>query len=100
MESLHFLVCRLDFNSAIVCSVFILKVAGAKSSLMWRLIGLSAVMLVTGYFGEAIFVPSGVMGSNFKCYLFCNSLLYLVEVPKVTIQFNLGIYSILIILFF
>jgi hypothetical protein len=28
------------------------KVAGAKSSLMWRLIGLSVV--VTGYFGEAV----------------------------------------------
>ena len=33
----------------------ILKVAGAKTSLMWRLIGLSVVMLVTGYFGEAVF---------------------------------------------
>lgn len=33
----------------------ILKVAGAKTSLMWRLIGLSVIMLVTGYFGEAVF---------------------------------------------
>jgi bacteriorhodopsin len=33
----------------------ILKVAGAKKSLMWRLIFLSVVMLVTGYFGEAVF---------------------------------------------
>lgn len=32
----------------------ILKVAGAKQSLMWRLIFLSVVMLVTGYFGEAV----------------------------------------------
>ncbi|WP_445381473.1 bacteriorhodopsin-like [Robiginitalea sp. IMCC43444] len=32
----------------------ILKVAGAKRSLMWRLIFLSVVMLVTGYFGEAV----------------------------------------------
>jgi bacteriorhodopsin len=32
----------------------ILKVAGAKQSLMWRLIFLSVVMLVTGYIGEAI----------------------------------------------
>ncbi len=32
----------------------ILKVAGAKKSLMWRLIFLSVVMLVTGYFGEAV----------------------------------------------
>lgn len=32
----------------------ILRVAGAKKSLMWRLILLSVVMLVTGYFGEAV----------------------------------------------
>jgi bacteriorhodopsin len=33
----------------------ILKVAGAKKSLMWRLIFLSVIMLVTGYLGEAVF---------------------------------------------
>ncbi|MFT6369226.1 MAG: sensory rhodopsin [Maribacter sp.] len=33
----------------------ILKVAGAKKSLMWKLIAASVVMLVTGYFGEAIY---------------------------------------------
>ncbi len=33
----------------------ILKVAGAKRSLMWRLIILSIIMLVTGYFGEAVY---------------------------------------------
>jgi hypothetical protein len=33
----------------------ILKVAGAKVSLMWKLIAASVVMLVTGYAGEAIF---------------------------------------------
>lgn len=32
----------------------ILKVAGAKKSLMWRLISLSVVMLVTGYIGETL----------------------------------------------
>ena len=31
----------------------ILKVAGAKQNLMWKLIGLSVVMLVTGYMGES-----------------------------------------------
>ena len=31
----------------------ILKVAGAKKSLMWRLIFLSVIMLVTGYMGES-----------------------------------------------
>jgi len=33
----------------------ILKVAGAKPSLMWKLIAASVVMLVTGYAGEAIY---------------------------------------------
>ena len=32
----------------------ILKVAGATKSLMWRLIVLSVIMLVTGYWGEAV----------------------------------------------
>src|SRR5210317_2627818 len=33
----------------------ILKAAGAKKSLMWRLIALSVIMLVTGYWGEAVY---------------------------------------------
>ena len=33
----------------------ILKVAGAKKSLMWKLIFASVVMLVTGYMGEAVY---------------------------------------------
>ncbi|NAY92970.1 bacteriorhodopsin [Muricauda sp. JGD-17] len=33
----------------------ILKVAGAKKSLMWKLILLSVVMLVTGYLGETVY---------------------------------------------
>jgi bacteriorhodopsin len=33
----------------------ILKVAGAKKSLMWRLIFLSVIMLVTGYAGEVLY---------------------------------------------
>ena len=32
----------------------ILKVAGAKQSLLWRMIGFSIIMLVTGYLGEAV----------------------------------------------
>ena len=32
----------------------ILKVAGAKKSMMWRLIFLSVIMLVAGYWGEAV----------------------------------------------
>ena len=33
----------------------ILKVAGAQKSLMWKLIVASVIMLVTGYFGEAVY---------------------------------------------
>lgn len=33
----------------------ILKVAGAQKSLMWKLILASVIMLVTGYFGEAVY---------------------------------------------
>lgn len=33
----------------------ILKVAGAKQGLMWKLILFSVIMLVTGYLGEAVF---------------------------------------------
>lgn len=33
----------------------ILRVAGAKKSLMWKLILASVIMLVTGYFGEAVY---------------------------------------------
>ena len=36
----------------------ILKVAGAKTSLLWKMIGLSVVMLVTGYFGEAVYTEN------------------------------------------
>ena len=36
----------------------ILKIAGAKQSMLWRLIFLSVVMLVTGYLGEAVYRDS------------------------------------------
>jgi bacteriorhodopsin len=36
----------------------ILKAAGAKKSLMWKMIVLSLIMLVTGYFGEAVDRPN------------------------------------------
>jgi bacteriorhodopsin len=36
----------------------ILKVAGAKQSLMWKMIFLSVVMLITGYAGETIDRPN------------------------------------------
>jgi sensory rhodopsin len=36
----------------------ILKVAGAKKSLLWRLVFMSVIMLVTGYIGEAVDRPN------------------------------------------
>lgn len=39
----------------------ILRAAGAKKSLMWKLIFLSVVMLVTGYFGEALAIGDPTM---------------------------------------
>lgn len=39
----------------------ILKVAGAKTSLMWRLIFYSVIMLVTGYLGEAVYRDSAAL---------------------------------------
>ena len=36
----------------------ILKVAGAKQSLMWKMIFLSVVMLITGYIGETVDRPN------------------------------------------
>ena len=41
----------------------ILKVAGATKSHMWKLIGLSTLMLVAGYFGEII-PAAGEMGAD------------------------------------
>jgi sensory rhodopsin len=39
----------------------ILKVAGAKKTLLWKMIIYSLVMLVTGYFGEVIFTDSAAL---------------------------------------
>ena len=39
----------------------ILKLAGAKTSLMWKLILASVIMLVTGYFGEAVFTNQAAL---------------------------------------
>ena len=39
----------------------ILKVAGAKQSLLWKMIFYSVVMLVTGYVGEAVYPESAVL---------------------------------------
>ena len=42
----------------------ILRVAGAKQSLMWKLIFWSVVMLVTGYFGEALYIDAATGAST------------------------------------
>jgi len=39
----------------------ILKVAGAKTSLLWKMIIYSLVMLITGYFGEVVFSDSAAL---------------------------------------
>lgn len=39
----------------------ILKVAGAKTDLLWKMIGLSIVMLVTGYLGETVYSSSAAL---------------------------------------
>jgi bacteriorhodopsin len=39
----------------------ILKVAGAKQGLMWKMILFSVIMLVTGYFGEAVYPESAAL---------------------------------------
>ena len=36
----------------------ILKIAGAKQNLLWKMIFYSVIMLVTGYFGEAVYPES------------------------------------------
>ncbi|UOY05239.1 bacteriorhodopsin-like [Muricauda sp. SCSIO 64092] len=50
----------------------ILKVAGAKKSLMWKLILASVIMLVTGYFGEAVYTT----GSGPALWGFVSGLAY------------------------
>jgi bacteriorhodopsin len=39
----------------------ILKVAGAKTSLLWKMVFYSIVMLVTGYIGEAVYTESAAI---------------------------------------
>lgn len=79
-----------------------IKVAGAKSSLMWRLIGLSVVMLVTGYFGEAVFTNQAALWGAISsaAYFVIVYDIWLGSAKKLQYKtFNLGLYSILIMLF-
>ena len=56
----------------------ILKPSGATKSLLWKLIGLSTVMLVTGYFGEA-----GIMGLDAQLWGLVSGIAYFAIVHEV-----------------
>ena len=49
----------------------ILKPSGATKSLLWKLIALSVIMLVTGYFGEA-----GIMGLDAQLWGLASGIAY------------------------
>jgi hypothetical protein len=48
----------------------ILKVAGAKQSLLWKMIIYSLVMLVTGYWGEVVDPGNAAAWDSPRCCLF------------------------------
>jgi len=52
----------------------ILKVAGAKKSLLTKMILLSVIMLVTGYIGEAVYAGQAALGNNLWFSLLCYRL--------------------------
>jgi len=54
----------------------ILRVAGAKKSLMWKLIFWSVVMLVTGYFGEAIHTTGNGLFLCFVIIVYLSNITY------------------------
>lgn len=70
----------------LMCVEFYLitKKAGAKMSLLWKLIAASVVMLVTGYFGEAIQRESSVMWGVISgaAYFYIVYLIWAGEVRK------------------
>lgn len=70
----------------LMCVEFYLitKKAGAKMSLLWKLIAASVVMLVTGYFGEAIQPGSSVMWGVISgaAYFYIVYLIWAGEVRK------------------
>ena len=70
----------------LMCVEFYLitKKAGGSSSLLWKLIGASVVMLVTGYFGEAVYADSSVMWGVISslAYLYIVYIVWFGEVSK------------------
>ncbi len=65
----------------------ILLVAGAKQSLMWKLIAASVVMLVTGYFGEAVFTDQAALwgGISGLAYFYIVYVIWLGEAKKLAV---------------
>jgi sensory rhodopsin len=70
----------------LMCVEFYLitKKAGAKTSLLWKLIFASVVMLVTGYFGEAVDSKNSVMWGVLSgaAYFYIAYLVWFGEVAK------------------
>lgn len=70
----------------LMCVEFYLitKKAGAKISLLWKLIAASVVMLVTGYFGETIYRDNSVMWgvASGIAYFYIVYLVWFGEVAK------------------
>jgi bacteriorhodopsin len=70
----------------LMCVEFYLitKKAGAKTSLLWKLIMASVVMLVTGYFGEAVDRGNSVMWGVLSgaAYFYIAYLIWFGEVAK------------------
>ncbi|GAB1309199.1 bacteriorhodopsin-like [Urechidicola sp. KH5] len=66
----------------------ILKVAGAKKSLMWKLIFASVVMLITGYFGEAVYTDSAALwgGISGLAYFYVAYEIWLGEAKKLAVS--------------
>ncbi len=66
----------------------ILKVAGAKTGLMWKLIAASLVMLVTGYFGEAVFTDQAALwgGISGLAYFYIVYIIMFGEAKKIALN--------------
>ena len=66
----------------------ILKVAGAKKSLMWNLITASVVMLVTGYLGEGVYRDQAAMWGLFSgiAYFYIAYLIWFGEAKQLAVK--------------
>ena len=66
----------------------ILKVAGAKPALMWKMIVFSVIMLVTGYFGEAVFTDQAALwgGISGLAYFYIVYEIWLGSAKKLAVE--------------